>query len=310
MLNAKAFGGLLKDAFRDFKEDKAQRLGAALAYYSIFSVGPLLLITVAIVGLFFGEASARQEIVGTFDRVIGPTGAEALNGLMESASRPRAGILATIIGFLTLIVGAMGVVHQLKDAMNTVWEVELKERKGIKAKAKGLAKDYAWPFALVLAVGFLLLVSLVMSSALSVVGKFLGNNLPGGAAVWLVVNFLLSLAVITLLFAIMFKALPDAEVAWKDVWLGAIFTAVLFTVGQFLVGIYLGRSSTVSAYGATSSLVVFLVWVYYSAQIFLFGAELTQAYANRYGSKVQPDEDAVPVTEEARRQRGEGGRPA
>ena len=290
--------GLLKQTGKEWSEDKVPRLGAALAYYTVFAIAPLLIIAIAIAGLVFGSEAVRGQVADQLKTLISPEAAEAINEMIKNASKPSSGILATIIGFVTLLFGASGVFGQLKDAMNTIWGVQPRPGRGI----MGIIKDRFLSFTLVLGIGFLLLVSLMISAALAAVQKFFFGDSTG--IVLQIINFSVSFVVITLLFAVMYKVLPDAKIAWRDVWIGAAVTALLFTIGKYLIGVYLGRSSTTSTFGAFGSLVVILLWVYYSAQILFFGAEFTQVYANQYGSHVVPDADAMPVTEEARAKQG------
>lgn len=287
-LTASGFKDLLKETFSEWSKDKASRLAAALSYYTIFSVAPLLIIAVAVAGLVFGRAAATQQLVAEAQDLLGPQGAEAIRTLLENASRTGAGIMATVIGVGTLLVGASGAFAQLQDSLNTIWEVKPKAGRGI----KGVLRDRFLSFSLVLVIGFLLLVSLVLSAALAAMGKYLAGVLPLSSALMQAFNFALSFAVTTFLFALIFKVLPDVRIRWRDVWIGAAVTALLFSVGRFLIGLYLGRSSVSSAYGAAGSLVVVLVWVYYSAQILFLGAEFTQVYATRFGRGLSPKPNA------------------
>ncbi|HEV2721062.1 MAG TPA: YihY/virulence factor BrkB family protein [Thermoanaerobaculia bacterium] len=271
---------LFKQAFTEFGDDKAQRLGAALAYYTIFSLAPLLLIAIAIAGLIFGREAAQGQIFDQLRTVLGPQAAAAVQEMVKGAAKPKSGTIATVVGIVTLLFGAAGVFGQLKDALNTIWNVEPKKTGGIMA----MIKDRFLSFAMVLGTGFLLLVSLVIDSAIAAAGHFLGNRMHGGEALWQGIQLVVSLAVVTLLFALIFRFLPDVHPAWRDVWFGALFTAVLFVVGKFALGLYLGKSAVGSSYGAAGSLVVLLLWVYYSAQILFFGAEFTQVYARTHGS--------------------------
>jgi membrane protein len=299
-LGPKEIFGLLKDTFKEWKEDKASRHGAALAYYTIFSIGPLLIIVIAIVGFVFGDAAARGEISAAMDDVLGADGAEAIQTMIQNASQPGAGILATVIGIVTLFLSASGLFVNLQDSLNTIWEVTLKPGLGLLATIKARLLS----FSMVLGVGFLLLVSLVVNAVLAMLGRFLQETLPGGALVWQVVNFAISVGIITLLFAMIYKVLPDVKLGWSDVWIGSIITALLFILGQMAIGFYLGISDVGSSYGAAGSLVVVLVWIYYSAQILFFGAEFTQVYAKRYGSGIRPEEHAMFLSEEAKAQQG------
>jgi membrane protein len=293
----KRYFNLFKQTFSEFGEDKAQRLGAALAYYTIFSLAPLLLIAIAIAGLVFGRDAAQGQIFGQLRGVLGPKSAEMVQEMVKSAAKPKSGTIATVVGIVTLLFGAAGVFGQLKDAMNTIWNVEPKKKGGIMT----LIKDRFLSFAMVFGTGFLLLVSLVLDSAVAAAGHFVGDRLPGGEALWQGVQLIVSLGVVALLFALIFRFLPDVHPTWRDVWFGAIFTAVLFVGGKFGLGVYLGKSAVGSSYGAAGSLVVVLLWVYYSAQILFFGAEFTQVYARKHGSMAQAKEgtpeagDAAPA---------------
>jgi membrane protein len=275
--------GMLKAAFTDWKDDDAPRLGAALSYYTIFSLAPLLLIAVAIAGLAFGREAAQGRIVDEIGGVLGKTGGEAIQAMVENARKPSDGVLATITGLIALLFGASGAFNELRKAMNTIWEVPRRTGGGIVA----LLKERILSFAMVVFIGFLLLVSLLLSAALSAMGEVMGGFLTEKLHLLQIVNTVVSLAVVTVLFAMIFKVLPDADpaIAWRDVWVGAFTTAVFFTIGKLAIGLYLGRGTVGSAYGAAGSLLVILVWVYYAAQILFFGAELTQVYASRHGSR-------------------------
>lgn len=298
-MNFKAIIDLVKQTFKEWSEDKAARLGAALAYYTIFSIGPLLLIVIAIAGQVFGKDAAQGQIVSTIQGMVGKEGAQVIQTTIENSNKPGANIIATIIGLVTLLLGASGVFGQLKDALNTIWEVEPKPGQGILANLK----EKFLSFTMVLGTGFLLMVSLVISSALAAFGKLLAK-LPGADIVWQGVSYLVTLGVIALMFALLFKFLPDVDVAWKDVFIGSVVTAILFILGQLGLGIYLGSGSVGTSYGQAGSLVIVLVWIYYSAQILFLGAEFTQVYAKTYGSKVKPAENAEFITEEGRAQQG------
>lgn len=300
-MRPKALWQMLKDTIHEWSEDKAQTLGAALAYYSVFSIAPLVILAISIAGLGFGEQAARGAIEGEIKEAVGEPVARAIQDLLRHTSDPGAGWLATIIGLVTMLFGASGVFGQLQDALNTIWKVKPKPGRAW----LGIVKERFLSFTMVLGTGFLLLVSLVLSAALSALGKFWAPDfLPGSLDLWQWVNWGVSFALITLLFAMIYKVLPDVYIAWRDVWVGAAVTALLFTVGKFLLGYYLGRGSVTSPYGAAGSLVVILIWVYYSSQILLFGAEFTRVYALRDGKQVQPCANAVPVTREARARQG------
>ncbi len=280
---------LLKQTFSSWSSDKVPRHGAALAYYTVLSLVPLLVVIIGMIGLIFGQEAAQGYIVEQIAALVGPQSAAAIKDMIQRANQPTTGIVATVVATATLLLGASGVFGQLQDSLNTIWGVQPKEGRGI----WGLIKDRFISFAALLGTGFLLLVSLVLSAALAAFGKWFGGWLPAPEVVLQVLEFLISFAVITALFAMTFKTLPDAQVAWRDVWVGAALTAMLFTVGKFAIGLYLGKSDVGSAYGAAGSLVILLVWVYYSAQILLFGAEFTQVYANAVGSRIVPSKDAV-----------------
>ena len=278
------FWGLFKETFSKWSDDKVPRLGAALAYYTVFSIVPLLIIVIAIVGLVSGEEAAHTYIMAQVQNLMGTQSAKALEEMLQTANKPSYGFSATLIALVTLLVGASGVFAQLQDALNSIWKVEPKSGHGI----VGLIKDRFLSFLAVLGTGFLLLVSLVLSAVLSAAGKFFGGWLPAPEAVLQALNLVVSFAVITVLFAMMFKFLPDARIDWNDVWIGAALTSSLFTIGKSLIGLYLGKADIGSAFGAAGSFVIVLVWVYYSSQILLFGAEFTAVYADRYGSRIIP----------------------
>lgn len=292
---------LLKETVHEWNADKAPRLGAALAYYTVFSIAPLLIIAIGIAGLVFGEQAARGEIGAQMEDTIGHPGAQAIQEMLANTHATGSCTWATVAGLVILLFGASGLFIELQDALNTIWKVTPKPGLGV----GGMLRDRLLSFTVVLGTGFMLLVCLVISAALSAVVKFMTPAaLPYGTHLWQAVNALVSLAFITLLFALIFKVLPDVKIAWRDVWVGALVTALLFTLGKFLIGLYLAQGSTTSAFGAAGSLVLVLLWVYYSSQILLLGAEFTRVYANRNGSPVHPADNAVPVTEAARLRQG------
>jgi membrane protein len=282
---------VLKDTFTAGSEEKVPRHGAALAYYTVLSLVPLLVVIIAMIGFIFGREAGQGYVLEQIGSLVGPQSAEAIKDMIQRASEPSTGIVATVVAAGTLLLGASGVFAQLQDSLNSIWGVKPKEGRGL----WGLIRDRFLSVAALLGTGFLLLVSLALSAALSAFGKWFGGWLPAPELVLQVFEFVISLAVITGLFALMFKVLPDAKVAWHDVWVGAALTALLFTIGKFAIGLYLGKSDVGSAYGAAGSLVIVLVWVYYSSQILLFGAEFTQVYANRVGARIVPSENAVVV---------------
>jgi membrane protein len=266
---------LLRNSFIEWLEDKAPRLGAALAYYTAFSLSPLLVIVIAIAGLVFGQEAAEGQIIAQMQGLVGQDGAQAIAAMVQNARKPSSGIIATVVGLATLLIGATGVFGELRDALNTIWEVQPRPGRGL----TGLIKDRFLSFTMVVGVGFLLLVSLSVSAGLAAMGRFLGSMLPGLVILSQIINFVVSFSVIGMLFALIYRYLPDLKIPWHDVWIGAALTAGLFEIGKFLIGFYLGNSSISSAYGAASSLAIILVWIYYSAQIFLLGAEFTHVYA-------------------------------
>lgn len=297
---AKDTWGLLRKTFSEWSEDKVPQLGASLAFYTALSIAPLLVLSLRLAASFFGDDAARGEIFGQARSLIGTDGAKAIQDMIQNADHPARGTVATVLSVVTLLLGASGVFGQLQDALNTIWEVKPKPNQGI----WGFVRTRFLSFAMVMGIAFLLLVSLLLSSALAFMGSFLDRVPEQLHFLAQALNFVFSTAVITLLFALMFKLLPDVKMAWRDVWLGAFVTAVLFSVGKILIGLYLGHSAMASSYGVAGSFVVLLAWVYYSAQILFFGAELTQVYANRYGSRIVPSDNAVPITENERAQEG------
>jgi membrane protein len=296
-LSGKAALGLVKDTASAWSEDYAPSMGAALSYYTLFSIAPLLLIVIAVAGLVFGADAARGEIFGQLDGLIGPDGAKAVEGLLQAADRPAQGIVATIIGVATLLLGATTVFGELQNALDRIWRAPARE------KSKGwwnLLRTRLLSFGMVLGIAFLLTVSLILSAAIAALGKW------WGAAEILahVLEVALSFGLTTVLFALIYKYIPRVHVGWHDVWIGAAVTAALFAAGKFLIGLYLGKSSVASAFGAAGSLVVLMVWVYYSAQIFLFGAEFTWVYAHEFGTRrgklrPRPGEAGAEVAAEA-----------
>jgi membrane protein len=288
--------GMIRQTFREWSEDKVPQLGAALAFYTALSIAPLLVITLGIVAFFLGTEAAGGQITQQLGALVGEEGGKAIEDMIASANKPTEGIVATVLSVVTLLFGASGVFGQLQSALNTIWGVKPKPDRGI----WGIVRDRFLSFTMVMGMAFLLLVSLVITASIASLGSFFGN--PPDSLKWIAqaVNFVVSFGVITLLFALMFKLLPDVKMAWRDVWLGAILTAALFTIGKLAIGLYLGRSSMASSYGVAGSFVVLLVWVYYSAQILFFGAELTQVYANQFGSRIVPDENAEPLNEAGR----------
>jgi membrane protein len=270
-MNYKAIWSLLSRTFSAWNEHEAPRLGAALAFYTLLSLAPLVILAIAIAALIFGHATAQGQLLGQVESMIGRQGSEAVKGMIEHAQEPASGAFASIIGVITLLFGASGVFGELRSALNRMWDVKPKSEGGL----WGTIKQRFFSFGMVFAVGFLLLVSLVISAALAALGKFFGGLLPVPDFVLSAINFVVSLAGVAVLFALIFRYVPEIKVPWRRIWIGATVTALLFTIGKFLIGLYLGKAAVGSAYGAAGSLVVIIVWVYYSAMIFLFGAEFT-----------------------------------
>jgi len=274
---------LLKQTASEWIDQDVSTMAAALAFYTLFAIAPLFVIVLAVAALLFGEEAARRELFSQISGLVGSEGGEAIQSLISAAHKPEAGIWATIIAVTTLFVGATGVFVQLQVSLNSIWGILRVPGRGI----YNFIKDRLISFALVLGIGFILLVSLIFNVGLSTLNKFMVDLLPAHEIIWQGINFVVSFGVITLLFAIIFKVLPDVKITWGDVWLGAIITALLFNIGKHLFGLYLGRTSVASAYGAAGSIVIVLLWVYYSAQILFFGAKFTQIYSNRYGSHLE-----------------------
>jgi membrane protein len=292
---------LLRTTVTEWSEDKAPRLGAALAYYTIFAIAPLLIIAIGIAGLVYGEEAAQGQVAREIQDTLGRPVAEAIQDLIQHTSRSGAGPIATVIGLGTLLFGAAGLFWQLQDALDTVWKVAPRPGRGI----LGIIRDRSLSFLMVLGIGLLLLASLVVTTALVALSKWVTlPELPGGISLWQALNGIVSVVFITLLFAMIYKVLPDAKIAWGDVWLGSALTAVLFTLGRQLIGWYLGYAGLASAFGAAGSVVVILIWVYYSSQIFLFGAEFTRVYAEFRGSPLEPTSNAVALSCEDRVRQG------
>ena len=283
---------LLKSAAKEWSRDKCPQLGAALAYYTIFSLAPLVLVLLGVFGFIYGSnEQARQKILDQLSYLVDPSGVKVFQDIANSAAEPKAGILATAIGILIALFGASGIFGQLQDALNTIWAVKPKPGQGI----WGFIRARFLSFAMVGGVCFLLLVSLTVEGLLKGLHSHLQSIFPGGHYLGLAIFYVFDLGIIVLLFAMLFRYLPDAKIAWRDVWIGAALTAILFVIGKFLLSLYLGSGAAGSAYGAASSLITLLLWIFYSAQILLFGAEFTKVYANIYGSHVEPEEHAVKV---------------
>jgi membrane protein len=289
-IRAREIPGFVWTAAKGWSGDNVPRLGASLAYYTLFSIAPVLIIAIAIAGFVFGEEAVRGEITLQLQGIVGTDGAKVVEDLVQSASKPGRGVLALIIGSITFLLAATGVFLEMQHALNTIFRVKQKPNGNISAFVKARLRS----FGLVLSIGFVLLVSLAVSAMLAALSTMLGGNAATASMFLQVVNALVSFAVITLLFALIYRFLPDVKLLWRDVWIGSAMTALLFTIGKQLLAFYLGQKSTTSSYGAAGSVIVLLLWVYYSAQIILFGAELTRVYTERVHGKAETEEFAEP----------------
>ena len=281
----------LRQTAVDWDAHNASRLAASLACYTLLSIAPLVVLSVALAGMAFGDQAARGEISREIGAVVGSSAANAIQAIVVNARATSSGFVGSVVGLTVLLFGGSGAFNELQSALNTIWGVAPKPGRGF----AGLVRDRFFSFAMVLAVAFLLLVSLRSPPASSATGKFFAQYLPGGAAIWLLANFVISLATTTFLFGLIFKVVPEAEIAWRDVLVGAMVTAVLFTLGKWGLGFYIGRSGVTSSFGAAGSLVALVVWIYYSSQIIFLGAEFTQVYARRFGHRIRPEKGAVSV---------------
>ena len=279
---------LLKETVDEWQQDKVDRMAAALAYYTLFSIAPLLVIAVAVAGAVFGQEAARGEVVTQIQGLLGKAGAEVVQTALANTQNPQAGngIVPTLISTLVLIFGASGVFVQLQDSLNTVWNVEVSSKAGVKA----VVRKRIFSFAMVITIGFILMISLVVSAGLAALSTFTNQLFPVLASLWRLLNLGVSLGTFTFLFALIYKYIPDIKITWRDVLIGAAFTSVLFSIGKELLGLYLGNGAFGSTYGAAGSLVTMLAWIYYSVQIMLFGAEFTQVYTRKYGSHRSTDD--------------------
>jgi membrane protein len=284
---------LLKQTFQEWLQDKAPQLGAALAYYTVFSLAPLILVLLAIIGFLFRDdpAGAWNKITQQMSYFLDPSALQVVQNIAQKASQPGKSLIATIIGVALALFGASGVFGQLQDALNTIWGVKAKPGTGI----WGFLRARFLSFAMVAGICFLLLVSLAIEALLKGFSHYVQSVVPGGIVIALTVYLVFDFAVVVLLFAMIFKFLPDVKIQWRDVWIGAVMTAIFFGIGKWALGLYLSSGAAGSAYGAASSLITLLLWVYYSSQILLFGAEFTQVYADRAGRGVEPSEYAVRV---------------
>jgi membrane protein len=286
---------LLKETVKSWSDDYAPSMGAALAYYTLFSIAPLLLIVISIAGLVFGREAAQGEIFGQLQGLMGQEGAEAVQGLLASSDESNSGLIAGALSFLLLLFGATTVFGELQDAFDRIWRVPAKPRKG---GLWGLLRARILSFGMMLGISFLLMVSLVVSAGISALGKWWGPLFGMGELVLQMTNLIFSFLLITVLFAMIYKIMPRAKVEWRDVWIGSVVTSFLFSIGKSLIGLYIGKSAVASGFGAAGSLIVLLIWVYYSGQIFLLGAEFTWIFAHHAGSRrgeERPREIARPV---------------
>jgi membrane protein len=297
MRGLRATGSLIRQTFQEWNNDNGPRLGAALSYYTVFSMAPLLLLVIAIAGLAFGRAAAEGRIFTELSGLLGPDAARLVQLAVAKANKPRGGLIGAAIGAVVLLGGATGVVVELQGAINTVWKLVPKSNRGVWR----LVRTRLLSLGMVLALGFLLLVSLAVSAGLAALSGWLRKFIGDAVLIGWVLDGVIALAAISTLLAVLYKFLPDARVAWRDVWVGAIATAFMFLLGKYLIGLYVAKASVASAFGAAGSLAALLVWVYYSAQIVLLGAELTRLYANRFGAKVRPSDEALPAEEVAQR---------
>ncbi|HKE14310.1 MAG TPA: YihY/virulence factor BrkB family protein [Kofleriaceae bacterium] len=293
---------LVKQTFIEWNDDNASRLAAALAYYTIFSLAPLLVITIGLAGMVFGDDAVQGHVVTQLEGYIGSRGATFVQDMIVASRKPGHSLAATVIGVVVLLFGAAGVFRQLQDALNAIWEVTPRPGRGW----RGLLLDRALAFVMVLGTGLMLLLSVGLSAAFATLGSYLSQLLPIPESALHALNFAVSFALITVLFAFIFKVVPDAVVAWRDVWIGAALTALLFAVGTLLIGLYLGKSGVTSTFGAAASLAILLVWIYYSAQILFLGAEFTQVYAGWRERQIRPARRAVAAPRKGREEPHQG----
>jgi membrane protein len=282
-------GSILKSTVVEWYDDDASRLAASLAFYTTLSLAPLLLVAISIAGIVFGQDAARGHVSTEVGGLVGATGAEAIETILANAQDTSQGVFAAVVGAVVLLFGASGVFAELQAAMDKIWEVKPRDGRGV----WGVVRDRFTSFTMVVGVGFLLLVSLVVSAVMTAMTSRLNVALGAVALGAQILHIVVSLAMTTVIFALIFKVVPDAKIRWRDVWVGALATSVFFTVGKLLIGLYLGHSTVASTYGAAGSVVVILVWVYYSAQLLFFGAELTQVLTTRFGREIEPSDNAI-----------------
>lgn len=285
--------GLLKESYQEWNNDDPWRQSAVVAYYAIFSLPALLIIVITIAGSFFGEDAVQGQLSSEIGNAIGPDAAEEVETMISNAYQTQNSVLATIIGIATLVFGATGVFYQLQQSLNNVWEVTTDKDAGLKK----LVKDRVSSFGIVLVIGFLLLISLMLTTTLSILSDFIKENLPDYLLyVFYVANIIISFGIITMLFAMIYKILPDVDIEWRTVWVGAIVTAILFIIGKYALSFYFSKANPASAYGAAGSLILILLWTSYSCLILFFGAEFTQVYARKYGHSIKPSAHAAKLS--------------
>jgi membrane protein len=293
-MKARELANLVVETIKEWQEDQAARLAAALAYYTTFSLAPLLVVVIAIAGLVGGHAAAQGLVMGQVEDLLGVEGREFVQSMIENASNSSStGVTASILGAVTLIIGALGAFNELQNALNRIWDVEPKPIEGWGKRIVSFIFKRLLSFSMLLGIGFLLLVSLVVSAGLAAINEYLSAIPQFSQFVLQFLNLLVSLGLITLLFAMIFKFIPDIEISWRNVWLGALITAIFFTIGKILIGVYLGRSDIGTTFGAAGSMALILIWVYYSSQILFLGAEFTQVHAKLSGLQRHPGEHAV-----------------
>jgi membrane protein len=288
----KSLGSFLGAIISEWSGDNVSRLSAAIGFYAVFTTAPLLVILIAVAGFVYGEQAVRGRIVNEIQAYIGPKGAEVVQGMIAGASKQSTGVWATILAFAALLFGASGFFIQLQGALNTVWGVQQKPGGSM---VIGFLKNRLVSVIMVLLTGLLLIALMAGTSVIWTVTEYFHHLLPLTPVFWQVIDFLVVFVLLTLIFALVMRTVPDVKIRWRDVWMGALVTSILFTIGQFLLGLYLGRKSFTSSYGVAGSFVLILIWVYYSAQSFLIGAEMTQIYSRRYGKEIEPSDNAVRV---------------
>jgi membrane protein len=289
-LRPRQLGSLLWTAYSEWSSHGIARLGAALAYFTLFSIAPVLVVVTGIVGLFIGQAAARGQVAPWLERLLSREGAEAAQLMLQQAATPAGGIVTTIVGLVTLFLGTSALVNELRHSLNVVWRIQepASESQGIFAAMHGMLSDRAYAFLIVVGAGLLVLASLVVNTAVTAAAAYFGEWLPIPAAGLQVANFVVAFGLLTMMFTLVYKTIPDADVAWGDAWVGALVTALLFDLGTMALSLFLGTAAGASVYGTAASVLALLMWVYYSAQVFFFGAEVTRIFADTYGARIVP----------------------